>query len=650
MRAPETEAIGTAGASEVAADFQRLGWGATENARHDLGTDLFLAVRDERRFDLGLIVGAQVKSGSSYFEEPKYDDSGELEGWWFRDSTGEHIDAWLAHTLPHLVVLRNMDERVSYWAHVAADDVVRTGRGAKLLVPRTQVVSPEQREALLEVARTQRPSVPWEGSIWTAGSALPPHKLLRHALVVPRLVAPHPNAGASGGLGPEQAVAMLMQARLFDLDRFAEEHEDVPTTHEAGASNDWRWRFVGALHERLTTSGVDALIGAIDDAPSAWTRAAATVAAAAALSELARPEDALGLLEAALERDDAEPVDHAWLLMQRARVGAEIGHLEEARSDALAVVAVRNLAPHDATATAVAGAGANLLFNTSAWGSRDLEQAITGSDTAASWWRQQTTARGLGAIVDRTFKAWADDSTVYVARSDVAQNQLFAASLLASHLGTQAGWRHLAGLSGCDMLMRLDRGADPQTARDGLEELRLAGATKELTLAAKKLAADGPAAAVTLALANVDLDRSTRTTAGADLALLKASGYLADAPTATRAVSQLLAIIEDPAGFFTRTTASRGVAFDIIEALAGLIPASDAASREAIREHVLALDGIENQVLATAYAKVVRALPRIDWNEDAAARASAAAEAHHAALALPLFGVAACTRRPQPTD
>lgn len=66
MRAPETEATGTAGASEVAAEFQRLGWGATENARHDLGTDLFLEVRDERRFDLGLIgggSGAEIPMG-----------------------------------------------------------------------------------------------------------------------------------------------------------------------------------------------------------------------------------------------------------------------------------------------------------------------------------------------------------------------------------------------------------------------------------------------------------------------------------------------------------------------------------------------------------------------------------------------------------
>jgi hypothetical protein len=161
-------------------------------------------------------------------------------------------------------------------------------------------------------------------------------------------------------------------------------------------------------------------------------------------------------VSATLDRDDAEPVDHAWLLMQRARASAEIGHLEAARADALIVVGIRNVAPHDATATAVAGAAANLLFNTSAWGSRDLEQAITGWDTAASWWLQLTTARGLGAIVDRTFKAWADDRAETIG-PDEANNQLFAASLLASHLGSHGDWRHLAGLTGREMLMRPPR-------------------------------------------------------------------------------------------------------------------------------------------------------------------------------------------------
>lgn len=70
MRASPTESTGTTGQSEVRAAFSRIGWGPVDNPQHDLGTDLWVAVRDERGFDLGLMVGAQVKAGPSWFEEP----------------------------------------------------------------------------------------------------------------------------------------------------------------------------------------------------------------------------------------------------------------------------------------------------------------------------------------------------------------------------------------------------------------------------------------------------------------------------------------------------------------------------------------------------------------------------------------------------
>ncbi len=45
MRASSQEQKGDAGANEVAANFERIGWGYAENSEHDLGTDLFLVAR-----------------------------------------------------------------------------------------------------------------------------------------------------------------------------------------------------------------------------------------------------------------------------------------------------------------------------------------------------------------------------------------------------------------------------------------------------------------------------------------------------------------------------------------------------------------------------------------------------------------------------
>ena len=151
MRATSQGQTGGAGASEVTAAFERVGWGVSENSRHDLGTDLFLMARDERLFDLGQLVGAQVKTGDSYFSEPVHEPDGGLLGWWFRDENGDHMDAWLSHGVPHLIVLHDLNTRVSYWAHITTDVVESTGKGAKVLVPKVNTVDEGHRNALLSV-------------------------------------------------------------------------------------------------------------------------------------------------------------------------------------------------------------------------------------------------------------------------------------------------------------------------------------------------------------------------------------------------------------------------------------------------------------------------------------------------------------------
>jgi len=145
--------------------------------------------------------------------------------------------------------------------------VIPAGKGAKVLVPKSNTIDDNHRDALLRVAARTRPGVMWERSAWTGASSLAPRDVLRHALVVPRLVAPHPNAGYGTALTPEQAVALLVQARLFDLEQFVMRHADVPTFDEAAQSGQWSWRFVSALAHRITTGEIGRLLQAIDGAP-----------------------------------------------------------------------------------------------------------------------------------------------------------------------------------------------------------------------------------------------------------------------------------------------------------------------------------------------------------------------------------------------
>lgn len=187
MRAPKSEPPAESAVHRVMARFNDLGWAPTENKAHDLGTDIFLQVR-ERRFDLGTMVGTQVKGGPSYFGRPKGDKSAP-EGWWYPESTKGHFDYWTGHALPHLLILHDGTTGVSYWVHVTADAVVSTGKGAKVLVPAANTLDETQLNRLMAVAATGRPDVPLEGTLWRGGAPTASADQLRFAMIAPRLIA-----------------------------------------------------------------------------------------------------------------------------------------------------------------------------------------------------------------------------------------------------------------------------------------------------------------------------------------------------------------------------------------------------------------------------------------------------------------------------
>jgi hypothetical protein len=643
VRQSETGQLGVQGEAAVKLAFTELGWAvATADQGSDLGTDIFLLVRDNRLFDLGLLIGVQVKAGESFFKSPKRDESGEVVGWWFQRDRA-HFDYWLSHALPHLIVLHNPSGG-SYWAHVTDESVVSTGKGAKVFVPVENTIDLDHRNALLEVAATARPASTWEGSAWTGAGHVAPADLLRHALVVPRLVAPHPNAGLGQSVGAEQVVALLVQARLNDIERFAQKYPQVvPTLQEAADSADWMWRFVSALSARITTDTVDPLLVLARDAPTPPTRAAATVAGAASLLEHARPDEALDLLQTALNRDDNAPVDHAWLMTQHVRACLEVGRIDDARASALQVQEVRLSHGNDVTATAIAGTAALLLFTVSDWGSGDTEQAVIGLDTTAVWWRFQHAAAGSSAAIEREFMSWCRPSaTTVISGGDTANNQLFTAALLASHLGDHAAWRRLESLNVKRALLQVGRTSEPDQVCELLGILRRSGDDEALGRSVRRFVIDGPAVAVTTAAAQIDFTQWTRSTSRTNLILLQRGGDVLDAATAGAAVGWLLATLTDDTAFHTRTRPTFAVRLRLVDTLAGVAPAAPPDHQSAIAEFVLALPPQDDLALATSWAGLVHALPASLWS-GLAARAVTAADAHHDVLRRSLLAVAAPT-------
>ena len=96
------------------AEFERLAWAGVIDSRHDTGTDLRLRPQDARRYEIGAVMGAQVKTGWSHFASSQRDAGGVITGWRFAESDLEHFDCWLNHALPHAVILRDQQRNTSF--------------------------------------------------------------------------------------------------------------------------------------------------------------------------------------------------------------------------------------------------------------------------------------------------------------------------------------------------------------------------------------------------------------------------------------------------------------------------------------------------------------------------------------------------------
>lgn len=616
IRADENSVTGDVGEKAAEKAFAELGWPTTPTtAAQDLGTDLLIAARD-RGFQRGEYLLAQVKSGKTNLDRPIRKD-GEQLGWWVTVET-RHAYYWIDSAIPHILVLYDHDTDLCHWVDLTEEAITVTGRGRKVKVPLSQVVTPDQAEALLTVAARARAAVPLEGTAWTGAAPKAPTDHLRFALIAPRLIAPHPNSGAAPET-PAEVVALLMQSRLEQVWPFESPHDGIPSRKDAADHDLWVWRFVAAMATWLTTeetTGFEELRG---NAPTAFERAAVTAVIAHQRMAAGDPESARALLQGEIDADRVAPVDRAWLHLQLARAQQELAGLEGARRAAALALAIGATQPHDVTATAIRGIAAAILFDTSDLEEKDIASTIRYNDTAVGWWRSQTAYRGTVALVETAF-----DRAIGNEPSDHdglrANNEIFAASAQAGVLGSHGQWRHLSGL-----LARREfidaRGRDAAALTENLAALRQAGDESAAARATSWVLVDGPADAVAAAAREIDLDHSTSSSIVADVTVLRVAADVIDEGTARDAADWLECALADPSHLEALT---HRMAYDpeqwIAEQLSGIFEAipHEGATRTV---DVLELRASGFGILAAReWARVLLVIPRWAWSPDHVAR------------------------------
>jgi hypothetical protein len=124
--------------------LDELGWYPREPSDPDYGIDVYVECADDG-VPNGRMFGVQVKGGPSFFREQVND------GVVFRGKQ-RHLDYWMNHSLPVIVVLYDPDTRTAIWQTVSSDTVTDTGQDWKLVVPRSQPLDASCAEQLVQLA------------------------------------------------------------------------------------------------------------------------------------------------------------------------------------------------------------------------------------------------------------------------------------------------------------------------------------------------------------------------------------------------------------------------------------------------------------------------------------------------------------------
>jgi hypothetical protein len=610
-RASESNLIGSRGQSAVRLMFEILDWGPVPvPLEHDDGTDFFVQVRDIHRFELGLLLGVQVKNEKRYFSK-RARSKALTDGGWAYSASQDDAKYWLEHSVPHIVALYDRASGIAYWAHVTVDSVRWTNAGAKIWIPDCQRIDGNCRDALLKVAATVKPASTWSGSSLDEISKIAPQSRLRYALLTPRIAAPHlnqPYAALSG----EEAIASLMLCRLRELTQY--EQQNLMPNQADRSTGSWEWRFFEALRTYLISGELESLMGLLDEPARAHQRTAARAAYLAFLAEQGEYQAGSNFFMHLDLNEINDPVDRAWLSVHGARCLLERGHKQESLQAALEASVIGAVLTEDAPALTISAAAFSCAFSAADL-SEHFESMIRANDVAPLWWRHQQRAWALSAQFNQEFEEWAGKDHARYPEETTAWQHLRSIVLTSGAAGDHQAWRTAtAQLARFELMMKSSQFRDNDYGT-ALRDLRLAGDDKAVGLAVKRLGEDGPSNAVAIAGHQLDFFKSTRTSLASDLKLITAGADLLSDSDADRHATWALAMLADPARLQHATQSGTWTYRYVVQMLQSLWPRLGRQAMDATRSLLTEMPYVANQLHAVEFARLVQTIGSEGWTE-----------------------------------
>ncbi|CAM3668832.1 DUF4365 domain-containing protein [Vibrio aerogenes] len=121
--------------------FEKHGYIFREQPVSDCGIDAHIERIKEDSLASGELIALQIKSGKSWFRERNE------TGFVYRGNIA-HLEYWLGHSLPVLIVLCDIQKGIVYWQSICQKTVEYTSKGWKITIPFSQQVDQETKQHL----------------------------------------------------------------------------------------------------------------------------------------------------------------------------------------------------------------------------------------------------------------------------------------------------------------------------------------------------------------------------------------------------------------------------------------------------------------------------------------------------------------------
>jgi len=140
-RYDKTERIGVNAVERIV--LTGLGWIFRDQPIIDMGIDAHIESVEAGK-PTGKLIGLQIKTGSSHFTEI------EGHGLVFYGKN-EHLDYWLNHSLPVILVAHLPDTEKTYWVNITNENIEKTTKAWKVIIPYSQELYSDSQQKFIEI-------------------------------------------------------------------------------------------------------------------------------------------------------------------------------------------------------------------------------------------------------------------------------------------------------------------------------------------------------------------------------------------------------------------------------------------------------------------------------------------------------------------